>query len=407
MADATLELLRQDAVMRRIKGIPGGPRIIWSGSDIARIFDHVKALPEKMIVRGVPAIQARKPVDANAAAVRRQVSKESMVLRDLQPDDLNFLFIISSEAVDLAGDVITVAGIDCSGFVRNPVVLSSHDSSAMPVAVSTPPRLSGKALTAIAEFPQLGISECSDQTAAALRAKLIKGASVGFQPIEWSFTKDPSRPFGINFIKTKLLEWSVCSIPCNPEALLIGAVASRKPASRGSPRPLPVFVDEESDWQCNGSDSFPLDISDDLYDEAAAKSALLANCSSSDGTILDSAADHFLAVDVSAPLAAKSYAFPFCRVADSGVVASKVGWRKSLAALEKSTVPGMPITDARMLVDRLEARLGDAKTADRRREARALARSISASSITDDPAPTREERLAEAQKFRRLALGGK
>jgi hypothetical protein len=39
------------------------------------------------------------------------------------------------------------------------------------------------------------------------------------------------------------------------------------------------------------------------------------------------------------------------------------------------------------------------------RDIAAKARSIAAS-ITDDAAPTRDERLAEAQKFRRMAFGG-
>jgi hypothetical protein len=148
-----------------------------------------------------------------------------------------------------------------------------------------------------------------------------------------------------------------------------------------------------------------VDKSDDAYDPTAAKAALLAKFSPA-GTITDEARDYFFAVDVSAPFAASSYKFPFCRAADGGIVASKIGWRQSFAALEKSDMPAIVISEARSLVDRLELRLGDVKMADRRREARSLAasaRSISAS-ISDPVPTTREQRIAEASAFRRAAM---
>jgi len=234
MTDA-LQTLRQNALTRRIKGSAGGLHVAWSAKDIARITDQVMAMPAEMIAREMPAIR-RKRVDVDGIA-RAKVSELGLVLRSAQADDARFLFVVSSETVDLAGDVVTVAGIDCEDFLKNPAVLNSHDSSAMPIAVSTAPVVSGKVLTAIAEFPALGISECSDQIAAAVRTKLIKGASIGFIPTKWSFTKDPSRPFGVDFLETKLLEWSVCSVPCNPDCLMIGAVAAGKAAKRNASSP--------------------------------------------------------------------------------------------------------------------------------------------------------------------------
>ena len=276
----------------------------------------------------------------------------------------------------------------------------------MPIAVSTSPAVAGNSLTAVAKFPAPGVSDCSDEVAAALTAGLVRGASVGFIPVRWTFTKDPARPFGVDFQEIRLLEWSICAVPCNPDCLMIGAVDGGK-----SSRSRKDALDDESDWRCQGNGALPLDASDDPYDAQAAKAAVLAKCSSSDGTILAGASDHFLAFDASSPLAAKSYLFPFSRVTDAGIVAAKTGWRESFAALEKSDIPGLPVSDARSLVDSLEDRLADAKMADRRREARAIAakaRSI-ASSTSDAPLPTREERMAEARNFRRAAtdLGGK
>ena len=225
MADM-IDILRKDALLKRINGISGGNRIVWSAKDTAKIRDYVMAVPERTI-RDAPPMTLSKFVELDPAAIRRKFS----VNRDAQPSDLNFLFTISSEQVDLAGDVVKVNGIDCFNFNKNPPVLNAHDSSALPIAVSTAPWLSDKSLMAVAKFPQPGISADSDQVAAAIRAGLVRGASIGFVPTKWSFSTDPSRPFGVDFQAVRLIEWSVCSVPCNPGCLLVGTVSGGKSAS--------------------------------------------------------------------------------------------------------------------------------------------------------------------------------
>jgi hypothetical protein len=53
MVDTTLDILRQDALAKRVKGIAGGNRVLWSASDIAVIRDKVMAMSEK-IIRAAP-----------------------------------------------------------------------------------------------------------------------------------------------------------------------------------------------------------------------------------------------------------------------------------------------------------------------------------------------------------------
>jgi hypothetical protein len=238
MADNTLDALRHDALARRVKGMAGGNHIVWSSKDIALIRDYVMEIPEK-VIRAAPTA-APKFVDLDPAAARRKVASAGITIKDMQPGDLNFLFTISSEQVDLAGDVITIAGVDCSNFNKNPVVLNAHDSSELPIAASTAPWVSGAALMAAAKFPPPGISAESDQVAAAIRASLVRGASVGFVPLKWSFTKDPARPFGVDFQAVRLLEWSICSVPCNPGCLVVGAVSGKSASAASKPDPVPT-----------------------------------------------------------------------------------------------------------------------------------------------------------------------
>jgi phage head maturation protease len=212
---SSLDILRKDALDTRLKGIAGGNRIAWSAKDVSLIRDYVLSQPESFFRKA--AAPARQEV-----ATR---SGNSASARDIQPSDLNFLFEISNSQVDRAGDSIDPKGIDCTEFNRNPVVLNAHDSSVLPIATSSVPWVSGQSLMAVAKFPQPGVSAASDAVAAAIRAGLVKGASIGFVPVRWSFAKD--RPMGINFTSVKLLEYSCCSIPCNSGCLLVGPVSAK------------------------------------------------------------------------------------------------------------------------------------------------------------------------------------
>jgi DNA-binding IscR family transcriptional regulator len=49
MVDTALDMLRRDALVTQVKGVPGGNRIAWSAKDIATMRDHIMALtPEKI-----------------------------------------------------------------------------------------------------------------------------------------------------------------------------------------------------------------------------------------------------------------------------------------------------------------------------------------------------------------------
>jgi hypothetical protein len=236
MADNTLAILRQDAIRQRIKGIAGGNRIVWSTKDTVTIRDYGMAMPET-VIRGASTAAAAAKFAEPAEVDRKSVSQKFAVTRDMKPDDFDFLFTISSRLKDLADDVVYESGIDCTSFNRNAIVTPAHDTSALPIATSTAPWVSGQKLMAVAKFPKPGISAASDQVAAAIRGGLVRGASIGFVPIKWSFSTDPARPFGVDFHAVKLLEWACCSLPCNGECLLVGAVSAKSANPLADPAP--------------------------------------------------------------------------------------------------------------------------------------------------------------------------
>jgi hypothetical protein len=219
-----IDLLRQAAFDARIKGVPGGNRVAWSASDAAMLRGMLMELPVDLL-----RWESTAPVVASKLAARppeaAKLAEVGISIRNAPAeDDLAFAFTISSSRVDLAGDSIDQNGIDLDNYASNPVVLAVHDSSQMPIATSTRPAVAGGKLVAVAKFPAPRVSFVSDRVAAAVRANLVKGASIGFVPLKWSLSKDPTRPMGVDFHRVRLLEWSICPIPCNADCVAIGAV---------------------------------------------------------------------------------------------------------------------------------------------------------------------------------------
>lgn len=122
------------------------------------------------------------------------------------------------------------SGVDSSLLAKNGAVLDGHDSSKPPVAISGRTFMSGNNTLAIARFPKPGVSANSDQIKAAALARLLRGVSIGFLPKKWSFSKDPSRPMGVDFSEILLVEFSLVAIPCNPDCYILGSVASSQSA---------------------------------------------------------------------------------------------------------------------------------------------------------------------------------
>jgi hypothetical protein len=212
---SSLDFLRKDALEGILKGVPGGKRVHWSTKQAAHLTDYVMSAPESLLRKA--AEPARKDVAMRGAS--------NIVTRAVEAGDLNFLWIISRQVVDLVGDV--VEKVNTSLYAKNNPVLKFHDSTALPVATGSLPYRSGIDLMSVVKFPQPGTNAASDEMVAAVRAGLIKGASIGFRPLRYSFSKDSSRPLGIDFHEVELMEFSLTPSPCCPGCLMVGPVSAK------------------------------------------------------------------------------------------------------------------------------------------------------------------------------------
>lgn len=134
----------------------------------------------------------------------------TLELKEMATDDNSFSFVLSTEAVDRHGDIV-LQEWDLKHFEKNPVVLDSHSYFSIE-------RIIGKVSNARVEKSKLvgDISFFLENPLGRLAYAGVKGGfinagSVGFIP----FFDEEGKMYG-----GELLEYSMVSVPANPEALI-------------------------------------------------------------------------------------------------------------------------------------------------------------------------------------------
>ena len=174
------------------------------------------------------------PLQRFKAAVRRgeTVQSDALIRKDVfttveDLEDRKVRFTISTGAVDREDDVVAVDGWVLDAYRQNPVVLWGHDAWDLPIGRCVELGNDGAALKATVEFVPADMPCCGQRAEAVLRmcrTGFLSATSVGFRPLEFEMAKDRMEeddwfpPF--NFLRNELLEFSIVSIPCNPEALI-------------------------------------------------------------------------------------------------------------------------------------------------------------------------------------------
>jgi HK97 family phage prohead protease len=159
------------------------------------------------------------PDDIKDAAVR--ASEMDTEIKAGAEGDRTVQFTISTPSVDRMNDTIAVDGWKLDNYRKNPQVLFNHQADTT-IGIAEKVWIEDNKLKAIAEFQPPEISRFADAIYRMLThpKKFIRAVSVGFRPLTYSFTEDPKRAYGINFLTQELLEFSVCSIPANQDCLM-------------------------------------------------------------------------------------------------------------------------------------------------------------------------------------------
>lgn len=148
------------------------------------------------------------------AAVRKDFA--STVTKGSGPNTM--VFQASTAAVDRHGDVVRQDGWDLANFRRNPIIAWSHSYTDLPIGRAVSLDMNSRGLVVEIEFAQTEFAQtiyklCLDG--------FIKAVSVGFQVLSY----EPNKEGGLTYLSQELLEISICSVPSNPEALRLRALA--------------------------------------------------------------------------------------------------------------------------------------------------------------------------------------
>lgn len=165
-------------------------------------------------------------VEAFKAAAKDGSRPEAMVFRlatgepQIVDETRTARFVFSDDRVDLAGDSIKQDGWETDDFNANPVALFSHASWDPPIGRAANVGVKGNKLVGDIEFASADIYPFADTIYRLVKGGFLKAVSVGFMPLECDYSNDKDRPYGMVFLRQKLLEISLCSVPCNPGALI-------------------------------------------------------------------------------------------------------------------------------------------------------------------------------------------
>ncbi len=128
-------------------------------------------------------------------------------------------FIISTAARDRDNDIIAMDGWDLKNYNENPVVLWAHRYGEPPVGKALNTRIDADSLKSEAKFTPKDLNPFGYMIGQMYKEGYLNAVSVGFNPTEYKWAEDEDRPWGIDYAKQELLEYSAVPVPANPDAL--------------------------------------------------------------------------------------------------------------------------------------------------------------------------------------------
>ncbi len=140
---------------------------------------------------------------------------ENALLKTYGVGDRQIKVIASTPAPDRSGDVMLPQGCVLDNFRRNNIVLVNHNPDS-PIG-SAAVEVKNNRLEALIEFAPKGASALADEWLALCKAAIVSSCSVGFTPLDM----EPRKGGGYTIKSWELLELSLCSVPCNPEAVIL------------------------------------------------------------------------------------------------------------------------------------------------------------------------------------------
>jgi HK97 family phage prohead protease len=150
--------------------------------------------------------------------------------------------ICATDQLARDGHVLIPQGIDLAAYKSNPIVLWSHQPE-QPVGACTAIAVENGALAARVQFAPAGASAISDEICALVKANVVRGVSIGFNPVE-AEPLDPAQGSrgGLRITAAELLEISFVAIPADTGAKVVARSIASLPGAAALLRALPAVA---------------------------------------------------------------------------------------------------------------------------------------------------------------------
>jgi HK97 family phage prohead protease len=151
--------------------------------------------------------------------INRTISPE---IRSINAESRSIDFVISTESVDSQRTVFKIDGWDLSAYRANPVVAYNHFALGPDpdgIIGTSEVRIENNQLVATLTLEEG--NRTADKVFRKLQNGTLRGASIGaiIEDGHWGNRANGEDPEILYFTKQRLMEWSVVSIPSNPDAV--------------------------------------------------------------------------------------------------------------------------------------------------------------------------------------------
>lgn len=156
------------------------------GGQVSGVFQGAHFEGGKIIERPIPATNPEKKI-------------------------VRFSLVVESKVRNRYGYIVKADGWNLDNYIRNGVVLLSHNQWGLPIGKNIGIGVKGKVLQQAAQFTPDGLGA---DVHALYAGEFMRAWSAGFLPLKWETLDD-----GVDFLEQELWEASAVSVPADPNAL--------------------------------------------------------------------------------------------------------------------------------------------------------------------------------------------
>lgn len=136
--------------------------------------------------------------------------------------DFEIEMIATTEAIDRDGEILSIDGWKINNYKKNPVILANHNYYAPVIGRAKSVKIKDGKMVVRIEFPEEGVNPEADVFRKLYKAGFMKAGSIGFIPLKWEYGDGKNTDYYRKFTEQEMLEFSLVSVPANPEALING-----------------------------------------------------------------------------------------------------------------------------------------------------------------------------------------